>query len=137
MMRPFQQIDVSRVEWQQMSIDGGIAVVRSPIDRACMAVIASVGAGWDHVSVSRKNRVPNWAEMEHVKRLFFNDDETAVQFHVPSEAHISFHEFVLHLWRPQDVALPRPPGVLVGPQCKVAPKNLAEATQMMREAGLL
>ena len=74
-----------------------------------LGIICGAGMGWDHVSVSRKNRVPNWAEMEHVKRLFFKADEVAVQYHVPPAEHINIHPYVLHLWRPQAVEIPRPP----------------------------
>lgn len=95
---------------------GGVFEIKSPIDGQKMLIIASTGEGWDHISVSRKTRCPNWSEMEHVKRLFFNDDETAVQFHVPPSEHRSFHEFCLHLWRPNDGReMPRPPGILVAP----------------------
>jgi hypothetical protein len=95
----------------------GSFTVPSPIDRAPMRVIASSGEGWDHVSVSRKNRCPNWPEMEHVKRLFFRDDETAMQLHVPPSQHISFHPHCLHLWRPNDgQEIPRPPSIMVAPE---------------------
>ena len=80
--------------------DCGSFVIPSPIDRAPLMVIASNDAGWDHVSVSRKNRCPNWAEMEHVARLFFRDDEAAMQLHVPAQEHINIHPNVLHWWRP-------------------------------------
>ena len=70
-------------------------------------------AAWDHVSVSRKNRVPNWAEMSHVHRLFFRDDEVAMQLHVPISQHINCHPFVLHLWRPHEGAIPLPPAFMV------------------------
>lgn len=92
----------------------GVFEVPSPIDGAPMMIIASAGGGWDHVSVSRRNRCPNWPEMEHVKRLFFLASETAVQFHVPEQAHISVHDYCLHIWRPQTVPIPRPPGWMVG-----------------------
>ena len=62
----------------------GAFSVPSPVDRQPLVILASSAGGWDHVSVSRKNRCPNWAEMEHVARLFFRTDETAVQFHVPA-----------------------------------------------------
>lgn len=76
--------------------------------------IASAGGGWDHVSVSISNRCPNWAEMEHAKRSFFNDDETAMQLHVPPADHLNAHPFCLHLWRPNDGrAIPRPPAEFV------------------------
>lgn len=77
--------------------------------------IASTGDGWDHVSVSLKNRCPNWFEMEHVKRAFFKPDETAMQLHVPPADHISCADTCLHLWRPNDGReIPRPPAEFVG-----------------------
>ena len=91
----------------------GAFLVPSPIDRAPMRVIASSGFGWDHVSVSRRNRCPNWQEMEHVKRLFFNDDEVAVQYHVAVANHINLHPHCLHLWRPLHVEIPMPPVEMV------------------------
>lgn len=94
----------------------GMFHVPSPIDRAPIRVIASSGEGWDHVSVSRQTRCPNWPEMEHIKRLFFKDDETAMQLHVPPSDHINCHPFCLHLWRPHGVEIPRPPAYMVGPE---------------------
>jgi hypothetical protein len=95
--------------------DGGAYEIPSPIDGASLMVIVSWGLGWDHVSVSRTNRCPNWPEMEHVKHLFFRDTETAMQLHVPRSDHINRHPNCLHLWRPQRAEIPRPPGILVGP----------------------
>ena len=91
----------------------GAFMVPSPINRQPLVIVASSGGGWDHVSVSRRNRVPNWAKMEHIARLFFRDDKTAVQFHVPATNHINVHDHCLHWWRPQDAPLPRPPGIFV------------------------
>lgn len=92
----------------------GCFSVPSPIDGGEMHIIASAGAGWDHVSVSRKNRCPNWPEMSHVKGLFFKNDETVVQYHVPESDHINVHPNCLHMWRPHKADLPRPPGWMVG-----------------------
>jgi hypothetical protein len=39
--------------------------------------------------------------MAFVKRLFFRDDETAMQLHVPASDHVNQHPYCLHLWRPQ------------------------------------
>lgn len=91
----------------------GIFAVPSLIDGGLLHIIAAVGEGWDHVSVDRKMRCPNWPEMEHVKRLFFKEDETAMQLHVPPADHINCHPFTLHLWRPLDREIPRPPAYLV------------------------
>lgn len=93
----------------------GVFAYPSPIDSEPMRVIASSGGGWDHVSVSRRNRCPNWLEMEAVKRAFFRDDETAFQLHVPESEHINHATTCLHLWRPLDVPIPRPPSWMVGP----------------------
>jgi len=95
---------------------GGAFRVKSQIDGGDLRIIAGVGDGWDHVSVSRANRCPNWPEMEQVKRLFFRDDEVAMQLHVPPSDHISFHPHWLHIWRPLDAVIPRPPDYMVGPK---------------------
>lgn len=87
----------------------GVFTVPSPVDYKPLLVIASNGAGWDHVSVSRATRCPNWLEMAHIKDIFFKEDETVMQLHVPKTDHISVHPYCLHLWRPQDVEIPRPP----------------------------
>ena len=92
----------------------GVFEVPSKIDKAPMRVIASNGLEWDHVSVSRRNRTPNWAEMAQIKDLFFHDDETVMQLHVPASDHINDHPHCLHLWRPHKMAIPRPPACLVG-----------------------
>jgi len=94
----------------------GVFSIPSPTDGRLLLVIASSGVDapfWDHVSVSGEKRCPNWPEMEHVKRLFFKDDETAMQLHVPVTDHISVHPYCLHIWRPVRVEIPRPPAILV------------------------
>lgn len=92
----------------------GMFEIPSPIDGGSMRVIASSECGWDHVSVSRRNRCPNWPEMSHIKSLFFGDDETVMQLHVPASDHVNDHPYCLHLWRPQKHEIPRPPGWMVG-----------------------
>lgn len=59
-----------KMGWEGDSTCGAFSIP-SPIDGAPLMVIASQGAGWDHVSVSRVNRCPNWPEMEKIRRLFF------------------------------------------------------------------
>lgn len=78
-------------------------------------VIVSSDGGWDHVSVSGENRCPTWNEMEFIKRIFFKEDETAMQLHVPPSDHINCNPFVLHMWRPLNelTPIPRPPASMV------------------------
>lgn len=89
--------------------EAGCFSLPSPIDGQPLFVIASVSETWDHVSVSRKNRAPNQAELSHVHRLFFRPGESAVQFFLPLPEHINLHETCLHLWRPRRLAIPMPP----------------------------
>lgn len=91
----------------------GAFLIASPVDGIMLRVMAAAGDGWDHVSVSRGDRCPTWEEMEHVKRRFFQADETAMQLHVPPVAHINCHPHCLHLWRPHEGVIPMPPMVLV------------------------
>jgi hypothetical protein len=129
-MRNLRELDDHRISakathgWDG---DGTCGAFRlpSPIDGQPLAIIASSGDGWDHVSVSRTNRCPNWPEMEFVKRRFFQDDETVMQLHVPIAAHINAHPNCLHLWRPQTLQIPRPPGWMVGPDAAIAGKDTA------------
>jgi hypothetical protein len=83
--------------------------------RAWLHVIASSGGGWDHISVSvtRELRLPTWAEMAWVKDHFFAAEECVMQLHPPASQYVNNGE-VLHLWRPQDEAIPLPPAWMVG-----------------------
>ena len=97
-------------------------------------VIASDGAGWDHVSVSMwtssgpAGRCPTWEEMCIVKALFFDEAEAVVQFHPPKSQYVSGEstggaaKWCLHLWRPQSKRnrIKLPPTELVGPRAKKA-----------------
>lgn len=83
---------------------------------------------WDHVSVSLPNRCPNWPEMAFIKSVFWADDETVMQLHVPAAAHLSLHPYCLHLWwRPLRLEIPRPPGEMVALAGSVADNQRALA----------
>ena len=91
----------------------GVFSVPSELDQLPLNIIASDGNGWDHVSVSRNDRLPRYEEMRQVVRLFFKDTETVMELHVPKKEHINRSEHVLHLWRPQNVDIPQPPHYMV------------------------
>lgn len=76
-------------------------------------VVMSWGGGWDHVSVSRKERTPTWTEMEYVRKMVSLPGEVWLQYGVPVEKHINFHPYCLHWWRPQDGSVPTPPEWMV------------------------
>lgn len=73
-----------------------------------------LAAGWEHVSVSTRRRLPNWTEMCFVKDLFWDTDECVIQFHPPRSEYVNNHPLVLHLWRPADNHVRLPPSILVG-----------------------
>lgn len=91
----------------------GLFWVHSIVDSKPMKIIASNADGWDHVSVSREKRCPNWPEMSQIRRIFFRDSETVMQLHVPLDEHINNNPYCLHLWRPHHLQIPRPPSEFV------------------------
>lgn len=81
--------------------NNGNFLVPSPGGSLVLKVQVGDGQGWDHVSVSLEHRPPLYEEMEAVRRLFFKDEECAMQLGVPRADHVNVHPNVLHWWRPQ------------------------------------
>jgi hypothetical protein len=48
-----------------------------------------------------------------VKSLFWDDEETVIQFHPAVSAYVNNHSHCLHLWKPP-FDMPLPPSILVG-----------------------
>lgn len=99
------------VQWGKFYIPGPCNVM--------LQVIAScggkdMGVEWDHVSVSLGNRCPNWIEMCFIKDLFWNEEETVIQFHPPKSQYVNNHPYCLHLWKPHNLEIPLPPRETVG-----------------------
>ena len=78
-----------------------------------MVVVVSNGEGWEHVSISNKDRTPTWAEMDGIKRLLWGPDDVVVQYHPAIADHVNVHPFCLHLWRPIIQHMPMPPKGMV------------------------
>lgn len=114
-MRDLRELDEYRIDdfTGDDRIYNGVFIVISKTTRRHMRVIASNDEGWDHVSISLNYRCPNWHEMEQIKRMFFKDDETCWQYHVPPSDHINIHPHVLHIWRKHDFEIPMPPRVMI------------------------
>lgn len=108
------RVDASRYFGSIGDSGNGFFVIPSEIDGAQLKVLASNEEGWDHVSVSRSNRCPNWPEMCQIKRLFFGPEEVVFQFHPAEKDYVNNHPNCLHLWRPQDREIPMPPREMVG-----------------------
>lgn len=74
-------------------------------------VIASNGGGWDHVSVSCRNKriTPSWDVMCKIKDVCFGKDEVVLQYHPKESEYVNIKTNCLHMWKPQDVEIPTPP----------------------------
>lgn len=72
--------------------------------RCGLAVLVSTaeypdGRDWMHISVSRRDRIPNWGDLTFIKNTFA-PDRYAYQVLPPPDKHVNLHEYVLHLWVP-------------------------------------
>lgn len=81
-------------------------------------IIASDGLGWEHVSITLKdkNRTPSWSEMCFVKNIFWDKDDIVLQIHPPEYSYVNNHPYCLHLWRNKNIDFELPPSFLVGIQ---------------------
>jgi len=68
---------------------------------------------WQHVSVSIPSRIPTWNEMNMVKDLFWDEEDTVVQFHPKKSEYVNNCKTCLHLWMYRDGHV-LPPKYLVG-----------------------
>lgn len=109
-------------EYGSTEADGnnGAFIFPSVPGRFRLAVIASDGDGWEHVSVSTPVRTPTWAEMCFIKSMFWGEDDCVVQFHPPKSEYVNQHPFCLHLWRKTDAEFDRPSWLLVGTKVEAA-----------------
>jgi hypothetical protein len=85
-----------------------------PFESYTLQVIASDGEGWEHVSVSLRNRTPHWREMCVIKGLFWDAEDVVIQYHPAKSEYVHNHDNCLHLWRPVGLEIPTPPRELVG-----------------------
>ncbi len=113
----FHVPNVYRIRQGTLATDesnGNIGAFTIPFETFVLIVIASDGLGWEHVSISLRNRTPNWREMCFIKDLFWDEEDCVVQYHPPKSEYINTDNNCLHLWRPTDKELPRPDPLLVG-----------------------
>lgn len=98
--------------------NNGVFMINSLKLKTVLACQASDGLEWEHVSVSASTpkRCPNWEEMCFVKDMFWDAEDCIIQYHPPKSDYVNCHPYVLHLWRPIGIEIPRPPFILVGPK---------------------
>lgn len=98
--------------------NGFFWVKRGTVTLGIMASEGSEQIPWEHVSARachyKGERCPTWEEMCFIKSLFWDDEECVVQYHPPASDYVNNHPFVLHLWKPINFDLQRPPSIAVG-----------------------
>ena len=106
----------------------GAFIIPSKLAGRTLVIIASDGTDWaegklpgqpwEHVSVhieqGSKQRIPTWEEMCQVKDIFWDDEDTVIQFHPAKSEYVNMHSYTLHLWHPTFCELPVPPSITVG-----------------------
>src|SRR4051812_7644158 len=82
------ELERGRIRQGPLASDGSYGTTGAFfIPGPCSADLKIVSSGvwdnlnWEHVSVSCKNRCPNWKEMCFVKDLFWAEDEVVMQLH--------------------------------------------------------
>lgn len=93
--------------------DGGAGQIYLAGAKNPLNVVWSFGGGWEHVSVSLRKRTPTWEEMCKVKEMFWNDDETVIQYHPKKSEYVNKCETCLHLWRKCGQDFETPPKIFV------------------------
>jgi hypothetical protein len=107
-----------------ISLFGNNGLFYLPISSMFAQCIASDGEGFEHVSVTlclrQQNRpipikrTPTWEEMCLIKDMFWDEEDTVIQYHPAKSEYVNNNEYCLHLWRPIGVELPKPHHSLVG-----------------------
>jgi hypothetical protein len=95
---------VEQTGWKVVQTGNDGDALQGRIGPAAFTVIWSLayeqdGALWLHVSASHRHRIPQWAEMAEVKRVFVGD-RWACQLHPPDGEYVNLHDRVLHLFAP-------------------------------------
>lgn len=127
-MRTKQEImSNKRIIWEDCSDDGmtGIIILRGWKG----SIIASTGAGWEHVSVSplKKSYIPSWDDMCLIKDIFWKEDEAVIQIHPSKEEYVNNLPNCLHLWRCTYKEMVLPPSILVGVKKGMKPSDIDKA----------
>ena len=95
---------------------GMVGIFRIPIGTETFTVVINddrYDKKWEHVSVSLTHRCPTWDELCQIKSLFWEEEETVVQFHPKKSQYRNLHPFCLHMWRDTTKEFELPPSIYV------------------------
>ena len=101
--------------------------------QACVKFTKALG--WEHLSVSFDDMLPDWNYMQEMKEMFWKDDEECFQLHPKKENYINNHNYCLHIWRSLEQPIPVPPTILVGFRPGKEQEDKKEFIRMQTELG--
>jgi len=87
-------------QWREVdrNPEGGVTMYQSHHIRVILSCsIEADERAWLHMSISTRDRIPNWNELAHAKRVFLGDRE-AYQVIPPKARYVNINEKVLHLF---------------------------------------
>jgi len=102
---------VRRGEWHLVDVlcDGWRLRTNGDDDetRRGMVVIISGGVELDgkryiHCSISRRDEMPSYTDLDYIKSVVFGPDREAYQKFARRREHVNIHPFCLHLWHCMD-----------------------------------
>ena len=99
-------------------------------------VSATIVAGWEHLGVSFKNKIPSWECMQEMKTIFFKDDEECFQIHPKADNYVNNNEYTLHIWRPIEGMTQIPPSILVGFRPNHIEEDMEAAKKLHEDIGM-
>lgn len=63
----------------------------------CYVMVSKDNGLW-HMSISRKDRLPNYEEIKYARYAYLPDDIYIAQIFPPTSEFVNAHQFCLHLW---------------------------------------
>lgn len=112
-----------------------LEVMSNKASDKCLVSITRI-KGWEHLSVSHKNKIPSWECMQEMKEMFFYDDEECFQLHPKADNYVNNNEYTLHIWRPVDGKFPTPPSILVGLRPNHIEEDMEAAKKLHEDIGM-
>lgn len=85
-----------------------------PVNQKAYYVIFTSSLGWEHASISQRNKTPEWEIMCRIKDIFWSGEECCIEYHPKEEDYVNMHEHCLHIWKPIGIEIPMPPSIMVG-----------------------
>lgn len=90
--------------WTELGYTAGSAFVREVqvFQRRLLRAIRSVDNGRLHLSVSREERLPTWADVRDARYDLLPDELTFAMLLPPREIYVNVHPNTFHLWEVDD-----------------------------------